>query len=137
MRYFRKTLQSSEYPSGSEYAGVLNIPFLKYRKNPSCHGSEYTKYLNMPAFWIYQGSEYASGSKFAKVMNVLGFWICQDYTGFLKYLNIPDFACNHFHYFLYFLMFYQILFSPRDKRCAIIIYKRGIYELPNDLRFGF
>ena len=32
-------------------------------------------------------------------------------------------------------MFYQILFSPRDKRCAIIIYKRGIYELPNDLDF--
>ena len=34
-------------------------------------------------------------------------------------------------------MFYQIFFSPQDKPCAIIIYKRGIYELPNDLRFGF
>ena len=35
-------------------------------------------------------------------------------------------------------MFYQIFFSPQLKRCAIITYKHGIYELPhefpNDLR---
>ena len=35
-------------------------------------------------------------------------------------------------------MFYQILLSPQVKRCAIITYKHGIYELPqklqNDLR---
>ena len=37
-----------------------------------------------------------------------------------------------------FSVFYQIFFSPKVKRCAIITYKRGIYELPyklpNDLR---
>ena len=29
-----------------------------------------------------------------------------------------------------FLMFYQSLFSPQKKRCSIITYKHGIYELP-------
>ena len=37
-------------------------------------------------------------------------------------------------------MFYQIFLSPQVKRCAIITYKHGIYELPhellNDLRLG-
>ena len=32
-----------------------------------------------------------------------------------------------------FLMFYQILFSRKVKRYAIITYKHGIYELPNEL----
>ena len=36
-------------------------------------------------------------------------------------------------------MFYQIFLSPQVKRCAIITYKHGIYELPhefpNDLRY--
>ena len=32
-----------------------------------------------------------------------------------------------------FSMFYQIFPSPQVKRCAIITYKQGIYELPNDL----
>ena len=36
-------------------------------------------------------------------------------------------------------MFYQIFLSPQVKRCAIITYKHGIYELshelPNNLRF--
>ena len=31
------------------------------------------------------------------------------------------------------LMFYQVFFSPQVKRCAIITYKHGIYELPNEL----
>ena len=31
-----------------------------------------------------------------------------------------------------FLMFYQIFFSPQMKRCAIIPYKPGIYELPHE-----
>ena len=35
-------------------------------------------------------------------------------------------------------MFYEILLSPQVKRCRIITYKPGIYELsqglPNDLR---
>ena len=35
-------------------------------------------------------------------------------------------------------MFYQIFISPQAKRCVIITYKHGIYELPhklpNDLR---
>ena len=30
-------------------------------------------------------------------------------------------------------MFYQIFFSPQVKRCAIITYKLGIYELPHEL----
>ena len=38
-------------------------------------------------------------------------------------------------------MFYQILLSPQVKRCPIITYKYGMYELPhefpNDLRFSF
>ena len=37
-------------------------------------------------------------------------------------------------------MFYQIFLSPQAKRCAIITYKHGIYELshklPNDLRLS-
>ena len=32
------------------------------------------------------------------------------------------------------LMFYQVLLSPQVKWCAIITYKHGIYDLPNDLR---
>ena len=32
-----------------------------------------------------------------------------------------------------FLTFYQIFLSPQPKRCAIITYKRGIYELPYEL----
>ena len=30
-------------------------------------------------------------------------------------------------------MFYQIFLSPQEKRCAIITYKHGIYELPHEL----
>ena len=30
-------------------------------------------------------------------------------------------------------MFYQIFLSPQAKRCAIITYKHGKYELPHDL----
>ena len=30
-------------------------------------------------------------------------------------------------------MFYQIFLSPQVKRCAIIIYKHSIYELPHEL----
>ena len=29
-------------------------------------------------------------------------------------------------------MFYQIFLSPQVKRCAIISYKHGIYELPHE-----
>ena len=31
-------------------------------------------------------------------------------------------------------MFYQVFFSPQVKRCAIITYKHGIYELSHELR---
>ena len=38
------------------------------------------------------------------------------------------------------MMFYQIFLSPQLKRCAIITYKHGMYELsdklPNDLDLG-
>ena len=30
-------------------------------------------------------------------------------------------------------MFYQIFLSPQVKRWAIVTYKHGIYELPNEL----
>ena len=30
-------------------------------------------------------------------------------------------------------MFYQIIFSPQVKRCAIITYKDDIYDLPQEL----
>ena len=29
--------------------------------------------LNVPEFWIYQGSEYVSGSKCARVLDISGF----------------------------------------------------------------
>ena len=32
------------------------------------------------------------------------------------------------------LIFYQSLLLPEVKRCAIISYKQGIHELPNDLK---
>ena len=32
-----------------------------------------------------------------------------------------------------FSVFYQIFLSPQGERWAIITYKDGIYELPNDL----
>ena len=31
-------------------------------------------------------------------------------------------------------MFYQIFLSPQVKRCAIITYKHGIFEMPQGLR---
>ena len=30
-------------------------------------------------------------------------------------------------------MFYQTFLSPQVKRCAIITYKHGVYELPHEL----
>ena len=30
-------------------------------------------------------------------------------------------------------MFYQIFLSPQVKRCVIITYKHGMYELPHEL----
>ena len=38
-----------------------------------------------------------------------------------------------FYIFWDFLVFYQIFLSPQVKQCAIITYKHGIYELPQDL----
>ena len=50
-------------------------------------------------------------------------------------INLPTII---FVIFWDFSMFYQIFLSPQVKRCVIIIYKHGIYELshefPNDLR---
>ena len=39
---------------------------------------------------------------------------------------------NHFH-ILRLLMFERIFLSPQVKRCAIIIYKHSIHELPHEL----
>ena len=45
---------------------------------------------------------------------------------------------NHFHHILRLFDVYQIFLPPQVKRCTIITYKHGIYELahelPNDLR---
>ena len=38
-----------------------------------------------------------------------------------------------FKIFSNFLMSYQIFLLPQMKRCAIITYKHGIYELPHEL----
>ena len=35
--------------------------------------------------------------------------------------------------FLDILMFYKIFLSPQVKQCAIITYKHGIFELPQEL----
>ena len=43
--------------------------------------------LNVPEFWLYQGSEYASGFEYAMILNIPEFWICQGYTGFRICLN--------------------------------------------------
>ena len=32
-----------------------------------------------------------------------------------------------------FLMFYQIVVLPKVKRCTILSYKHGLYELPHEL----
>ena len=34
-------------------------------------------------------------------------------------------------------MFYQIFFSPQVKRCAIVTYKHGIYDLAHELPIDF
>ena len=47
-------------------------------------GSEYTRFLNMPGFWIYQGHEHASG--YARVLNKLEFWISRG-SEYIKVLN--------------------------------------------------
>ena len=39
---------------------------------------------------------------------------------------------NQFHNILRHLMLYQIFLSPQVKRCAVINYKHGIYELPHE-----
>ena len=49
---------------------------------------------------------------------------------YLDYLNDPTII---FIVFWDFLVFYQIFLSPQAKRCSIITYKHGIYELPHEL----
>ena len=46
-----------------------------------------------------------------------------------------ELTCNHhFHNILrLFDVFYQVFLSPQMKRCAVITYKHGIYELPHEL----
>ena len=40
---------------------------------------------------------------------------------------------NHFHNILRLSDVYRIFLSPQVKRCEIITYKHGIYELPHEL----
>ena len=49
---------------------------------------------------------------------------------YLDYLNDHTII---FIVFWDFLVFYQIFFSPQAKRCSIITYEHGIYELPHEL----
>ena len=51
--------------------------------------------------------------------------------------NLVDLSAIIFILFWDFLMFYQVLLSPQVKRCAIITYKHGIYELPHELPNNF
>ena len=65
--------------------------------------------------------------------------VCLENTGLATREESKDFfATIIFITFSDFLMFDQIFLSPHVKRCAIITYKHGIYELsddfPNDLR---
>ena len=68
-------------------------------------------------------------------------WICiktslyEDFfdASFSKLSTDPLYAII-FIIFWHFLMFYQIFLSPQVKRCAIITYKYGLYELPHELR---
>ena len=47
---------------------------------------------------------------------------------------LENFAVNHFHNILrLFDVFPNFPFTTCDKRCAIIIYKNGTYELPHEL----
>ena len=83
-----------EYPWVLQYSRFLNISrFWIYQ------GSEYSKVLNIPGFWICQRSEYSKvlnmtgfsiyeGSEYARVLKMSGFWIFQ---GPLcsRVLNIP------------------------------------------------
>ena len=43
--------------------------------------------LNLPKFWIYHGSEYASGFKYTRIFNIQDSRICQGYAGFRICLN--------------------------------------------------
>ena len=54
---------------------------------------------------------------------------CLDTSTFAK----VDWATVNCIIFWDFLMFYQTFLSPQVERCAIITYKYGIYESPNDL----
>ena len=44
--------------------------------------------LNVPEFYIYHRSEYASDFEYARILNILEFRKCQGYTGFKICLNI-------------------------------------------------
>ena len=63
------------------------------------------------------------------------FVLVKDELNFLKNLHDEGLRLfDHFHNVLRLLMFYQIFLSSQVKRCAIITYKHGIYELPKRLK---
>ena len=59
--------------------------------------------------------------------------LCHQYTKCVVIRNVRNEATISFIIFGDFWMFYQIFLSTQVKRCAIITYKQGIYELPNHL----
>ena len=54
-------------------------------------------------------------------------------------LLVTEFYSSTFSFIILweFLIFYQIFLSPQVKWCAIITYKHGIYELPQELPNDF
>ena len=54
-------------------------------------------------------------------------------TCWMATLKIHNIATINCIIFWDFFMFYQTFLSPQVKRCAIITYKHGVYELPHEL----
>ena len=76
--------KDSEYASSSEYPRILEMFLL----------------LNVPKFWIYQGSECASSFEYDRILNISEFWICQGYTGLRICLNNFWICVNMLDYLL-------------------------------------
>ena len=76
-------------------------------------------------------------SRILSWQNWIDFFILWALTKWKQYGSFGDWNTiyNHFKTFWDSLMFYQIFLSPEVKQGAIITYKHGTYELPNDLRF--
>ena len=85
---------------------VLNMPGFWI-----CQGSEYTKVLNMPLVvnlpkcWIYHGSEYVrvtQSSEYNLICLIMSAWICLDLSEYVKIcVNMPKSAWMNGFYFMF------------------------------------